>query len=101
MAAPAQDRDRYRARFAARKRRFYFEHTNGDEDRAFALDDSSHAKFNRMLRTDTDDEAHKQVLIAAINRSYFPHDFGGIRDKLCLWIGHHLDEQADQELRCQ
>ena len=93
VAAPAQDRDRYRARFAARKRRFYFEHTDGDEDRVFALDDSSHAKFHRMLRTDTDDEAHKQVLIAAINRCYFPHDFDGIRDKLCLWIGHRLDEQ--------
>ena len=93
VAATAQVRDRYRARFAARKRRFYFEHTDGGEDRVFALDDSSHAYFHRMLRTDTHDDEHRRVLIETINRCYFPHDFDGMRDKLCLWIGHRLDEQ--------
>ena len=93
VAATAQDRDRYRARFAARKRRFYFEHTDGGEDRVFALDDSSHAKFHEMLRMDGNDDVYRRVLIEAINRCYFPHDFDGMRDKLCLWIGHRLDEQ--------
>ena len=87
------DRDRYQARFAARKRRFYFEHTDGGEDRVFALDDRSHANFHRMLQTDTNDDGHKRLLIEAINRCYFPHHFDGICDKLCLWIGHRLDEQ--------
>ena len=93
VAATAQDRDRYRARFVARKRRFYFEHTDGGDDRIFALDESSHADFHRMLQTDTHDAEHRRVLIEAINRCYFPHDFDGMRDKLCLWIGHRLDEQ--------
>ena len=93
VVATAQDRDRYWARFAARKRRFYFEHTDGGEERIFALDDSSHAYFHRMLQTDTHDAEHLRVLIEAINRCYFPHDFDGMRDKLCLWIGHRLDEQ--------
>ena len=93
VAARPQDRNRYRGRFAARKRRFYFEHTDGGEDRVFALDDRSHAYFHRMLQTDTHDAEHQRVLIEAINRCYFPHDFDGMRDKLCLWIGHRLDEQ--------
>ena len=93
VAATAQDRNRHQARFAARKRRFYFEHTDGGEARVFALDDSSHANFHRMLRTDTRDDEYRRVLIEAINRCYFLHDFDGMRDKLCLWIGHRLDEQ--------
>ncbi len=93
MATAAHNRDRYQARFAARKRRFYFEHTDGGEDRVFALDDSSHASFHRMLGTDTHDDEYRRVLIEAINRCYFPHEFDGMRDKLCLWIGHRLDEQ--------
>ena len=92
-AVAAADRDRYQARFAARKRRFYFEHTDGGEDRVFALDDSSHAYFHRVLQTDTNDVEYRRILIEAINRCYFPHDFDGMRDKLCLWIGHRLDEQ--------
>ena len=91
--ATAQDRDRYRARFVARKRRFYFEHTDGGENRVFALDDSSYAYFHRILQTDTHDAEHWRFLIEAINRCYFLHDFDGMRDKLCLWIGHRLDEQ--------
>ena len=93
VAAAAQDRDRHRARFAARKRRFYFEHVDGGEQRVFALDDRAHARFHRMLQTDTHDAEYRRDLIEAINRCYIPHDFDGMRDKLCLWIGHRLDEQ--------
>lgn len=93
LSTTTLDRDRYQARFAARKRRFYFEHTDGGENHVFALDDSSHAIFHRMLQTGTSDDGHRRLLIEAINRCYFPHHFDGIYDKLCLWIGHRLDEQ--------
>ena len=92
-AAASHDRERHRARFAARKRRFYFEHVDGGEQRVFALDDRPHARFHRMLQTDTHDAEYLRDLIEAINRCYIPHDFDGMRDKLCLWIGHRLDEQ--------
>ena len=93
VTAIAQDRDRHRARFAARKRRFYFEHVDGGEARVFALDDRAHARFHRMLQTDSRDAEFQRELIEAINRCYIPHDFDGMRDKLCLWVGHRLDEQ--------
>ena len=93
VVASPQDRKRYRDRFTARKRRFYFEHAQGGEERVFALDDSSHGTFHGMLQTDANDAANLRFLIKAINRCYVPHDFDGMRDKLCLWIGHRLDEQ--------
>ena len=88
----SEDRKRYRTRFLALKRRFYFEHADGGEN-VFRLDHGSHARFHEMLRTPEDDAEHLSVLIEAINRCYFPHHFDGIKDKLCLWIGHRLDEQ--------
>ena len=93
VTASPQDRKRYRNRFTARKRRFYFEHAEGGEERVFELEDSPHGTFHGMLRTDTNDPGHLRFLVEAINRCYFPHDFDGMRDKLCLWIGHRLDEQ--------
>ena len=93
VSSALPDRDRYQAWFEARKRRFYFEHANGGENSVFALDDSSHAKFHQILRTDKNDEGHKRNLIEAINRCYFPHHFDGMSERLCLWIGHRLDEQ--------
>ena len=88
----SEDRERYRTRFLALKRRFYFEHVDGGEN-VFRLDHGSHARFHELLRTPEDDEEHLSVLIEAINRCYFPHHFDGVKDKLCLWIGHRLDEQ--------
>ena len=85
-------RDRYRNRFMALKRRFYFEHAEGGQTTVFALDDSSHGRFHTMLDGGDDDE-HVRWLIEAINRCYFPYRFEGIDEKLCLWIGHRLDEQ--------
>ena len=47
-----------------------------------------------MLRHPEADNDNLSTLICAINRCYFPHYFDDIlRDKLCLWIGHRLDEQ--------
>ena len=88
----SEDRERYRTRFLALKRRFYFEHADGG-DKVFGLDHGSHARFHELLRTPEDDAEHLRVLIEAINRCYFPDHFGGIAEKLCLWIGHRLDEQ--------
>ena len=86
------DRHRYRDRFQALKRRFYFEHSDGG-DRIFELDPGSHARFHCILRDPGDDADHLGLIVEAINLCYFPNRFEGIRDKLCLWIGHRLDEQ--------
>lgn len=87
-----QGRERSRGRFAAIKRRFYFEHIEGGTS-VFKLDDSSHAEFHKMLGESRSDPLHLQTLIGAINRCYFPAVFEGMREKLFLWVGHRLDEQ--------
>ena len=83
----------YRDRFTSLKRRFYFEHARGD--RVFELDHRPQARFHEIVRNpDSDADAdHLSRIVEAINRCYFPHPFDGSRDKLCLWIGHRLDEQ--------
>ncbi|MDD9981623.1 MAG: DUF4338 domain-containing protein [Gammaproteobacteria bacterium] len=92
LAAATDARDRDRGRFLALKRRFYFEHASGGE-RVFELDGGADARFHRMLQTPEEDAEHLGVLVEAVNRCYFPHRFEGMRDRLCLWIGHRLDEQ--------
>ena len=84
--------DAYRDRFLALKRRFYFEHADGG-DRVFQLDPRPHARFHEVVRNPDADADHLSRIVEAINRCYFPHSFDGSRDKLCLWIGHRLDEQ--------
>ena len=91
LAVAKDERDRDRGRFLALKRRFYFEHVGGE--RVFELDGGADARFHRMLRTPEEDAEHLGVLVEAVNRCYFPHRFEGMRDRLCLWIGHRLDEQ--------
>ena len=91
LAVAKDERDRDRGRFLALKRRFYFEHVRGE--RVFELDTGADARFHKMLRTPEEDAEHLGVLVEAVNRCYFPHRFEGMRDKLCLWIGHRLDEQ--------
>ena len=93
--ATIQDReacDRYRQRFRALKRRFYFEHADGGK-KIFELDFNSHSEFHRMLRTPSDDDDHLRVLVEAINTSYCPRQFEDAKENLYLWIGHRLDEQ--------
>ena len=90
LTAARDDPDR--DRFLALKRRFYFEHSDGGE-RVFELDGGADARFHAMLQTPGADAEHLGVLVEAINRCYFPHRFEGMRDRLCLWIGHRLDEQ--------
>ncbi len=83
---------KYRQRFRALKRRFYFEHEDGGK-KIFELDLSSHGKFHRILRNPDDDADHLGLLVNAINRSYCPHHFEAATEYLYLWIGHCLDEQ--------
>ena len=92
LAVARDERDRDRGRFLALKRRFYFEHTGGGE-RVFELDGRADARFHAMLQTPEEDAEHLGVLVEAVNRCYFPHRFDGMRHRLCLWIGHRLDEQ--------
>ncbi len=92
LGPSSEDRKRHRTRFLALKRRFYFEHVDGGGN-VFRLDHGSHARFHERLRTPEEDVEHLRELIEAINRCYFPHHFDGVKDKLCLWIGHRLDEQ--------
>ena len=84
--------DKYRQRFRALKRRFYFEHADGGK-KIFELDLDSHAQFHEMLQSPAADADQLGLLVEAINRSYCPHRFEGATDNLYLWIGHRLDEQ--------
>lgn len=92
LTVTTNERGRDRGRFLALKRRFYFEHTGGGE-RMFEPDGGANARFHRILQTPEEDTEHLGVLVEAVNRCYFPHRFEGMRDKLCVWIGHRLDEQ--------
>ena len=83
--------DKYRSRFVALKRRFYFEHSKGAS--IFDLAPSSDAAFHKMLDDSLNGETDPSRIMEAINLCYFPYRFEGIEDKLCLWIGHRLDEQ--------
>ena len=79
-------------RFPALKRRYYFEHQHGGK-RVFELDRSADARFHTILNDRGNDLEYLGELIEGINRCYFPQQFEGIREKLCLWVGHRLDEQ--------
>lgn len=83
--------DQYRSRFIALKRRFYFEHSQGAS--IFEIAPSSDAVFHKMLQDSQNGDTDPGHLVDAINRCYFPFRFEGVEDKLCLWIGHRLDEQ--------
>lgn len=92
LTSARDERDQGRGRFLALKRRFYFEHTRGG-DRVFELDRAPDSLFHSILETPKEDAEHLSLLVETINRCYFPHRFEGMHDRLCLWIGHRLDEQ--------
>jgi hypothetical protein len=74
------------------KRIFYFEHLQGEE--AFALEDDATKQFQALLTAAKQpDETLKKELIEAINFSYCPRSFSGMRDALYLWIGHRFHEK--------
>jgi hypothetical protein len=81
--------------FAALKRRFYFEHANGQE--VFDLADSDAIEFEKLLagrggsgRTLVAD------LVDAINAAYCPVRFDSRDQHLYLWTGHRFHEQPSR-----
>lgn len=91
--AQKQGRDKHRRRFAAVKRRFYFENTTGGEEDVFRFDDRPNARFHEVLKNPERDTEFLSELIESINRCYLPQTFEGRNEKLFLWVGHRLDEQ--------
>lgn len=90
---PTQERrDLDPARFAFFKRAFYFEHVRGSE--AFALEPESARRFAEKLAEATQgDTLLVREVIEGINLCYCPIPFPGVKERLCLWIGHRYHEQ--------
>ncbi len=83
------------ADFAALKRRFYFEHTNGHE--IFDLADRDAQEFEKLL---AGGRGTGQTLVAelvdAINAAYCPVQFDSRGQHLYLWNGHRFHEQPSR-----
>lgn len=78
--------------FVAVKRRFYFEHSSGEE--AFKLGGSQSEMFLNALKPSFSlEDGFKQTLIEAINRAYCPVLFPEMNTRLYLWVGHRYQEQ--------
>lgn len=78
--------------FVALKRRFYFEHLDGND--AFSLGGTPGKAFLRALEPESPlEDGFKQTLIEAINRAYCPVLFPQMSTRLYLWIGHRYHEQ--------
>jgi hypothetical protein len=85
-------RDEVASRFEAMKRAFYFEHARGAE--AFALEDDASREFRNLLSAaERPDDTLRKELIEAINLSYCPRNFSGMKEALYLWIGHRFHEK--------
>jgi hypothetical protein len=79
-------------RFIAVKRRFYFEHINGDK--IFELEPSDETHFRNFLtNAQSPDHLHKGQIIKAINLAFCPKPIDGYDRELYLWIGHRFHEQ--------
>ena len=79
-------------RFAILKRRFYFEHNQGDA--AFALEGGQKKGFSELLRNaKLADGVFKGRILLAINRAYCPRFFSGSDRELYLWFSHRYHEQ--------
>ena len=78
--------------FAALKRRFYFEHEQGEK--IFDLDDPDEKEFHNFLDGEkTSDPAQVEKLIYAINAAFCPFNFNFRNQYLYLWNGHRFHEQ--------
>jgi len=79
-------------RFDQLKRRFYFEHTSGEE--LFALTKKLAGDFSGLLRGAVmADEILIKGVIQAINHAYCPIPFSGCDRDLYLWFSHRYHEQ--------
>ncbi len=80
------------ASFCALKRRFYFEHQNGED--VIKLNGRSGTDLLNVLRaTDLPEDAFKLLLIESINYAYCPMLFPEMKTLLFLWLGHRFHEQ--------
>lgn len=78
--------------FASLKRRFYFEHKQGDE--SFDLEDEDAKKFEDLLQNqERSSRAQVADLVGAINAAYCPCNFDSRDLHLYLWHGHRFHEQ--------
>ncbi|HVG11032.1 MAG TPA: Druantia anti-phage system protein DruA [Thermoanaerobaculia bacterium] len=83
------------AHFAALKRRFYFEHRNGDQ--AFTLEPEDAVDFSRLLENAREpDDVLRRKLVRALNMCFCPIPFHGCEDAFWLWIGHRFHEQPSR-----
>jgi hypothetical protein len=83
------------AGFAALKRRFYFEHREGEQ--AFALEPDDAREFRDLLGQAIEpDDVLRRELIRALNRCYCPKPFPSSDDSFWLWIGHRFHEQPSR-----
>jgi hypothetical protein len=81
--------------FAALKRRFYFEHRDGDQ--AFALEPDDAGEFRDWLAEVREpDEVLRRELICSLNQCFCPKPFQGSADAFWLWIGHRFHEQPSR-----
>lgn len=82
--------------FAALKRRFYFEHREGEQ--AFALESEDAKEFHDLLgaASEPGDMILRRRLIHALNRCYCPVSFPGSEEAFWLWIGHRFHEQPSK-----
>lgn len=79
-------------RFAALKRRFYFEHERGEA--TFALRNTQMGDFSDFLRSAANaDDVFKGRILRAINHAYCPRPFSGCDRELYLWFSHRYHEQ--------
>lgn len=80
------------ANFQALKRRFFFEHSAGED--VLRLDGRPGTSLLRLLRAASPPEdAFKRLLIEYINLAYCPVLFPEMKTLLFLWIGHRFHEQ--------
>lgn len=81
--------------FRALKRRFYFEHENGDQ--AFDMADPDAETFQRLLAGETSSNSELvSTVVDAINAAYCPVSFAGREHHLYLWNGHRFHEQPSR-----
>lgn len=83
------------ARFAALKRRFYFEHRNGEE--SFAIEPGDARDFRDLLEQAREpDDVLRRSIVRALNLCFCPKPFPGCDDAFWLWIGHRFHEQPSR-----
>ena len=81
--------------FAALKRRFYFEHSSGEQ--VFDLLDDDAKAFHKLLNGEgVSGPRLVEQLVESVNAAYCPVGFSGRGNHLYLWNGHRFHEQPSR-----